>query len=167
MVDKSDALIPDTSTIWQLWYSDTFDRDAPRSLQSTGQDILQGLYALWRYTIREGIMDNGAASFSYFHLTWGNSAVARVDIAVNPFHNPALLKLRRWTGFMAQNQKNDDERIGIHNDEKCDAILVKLAQMHYDLLRKSSRFTASAIAWEAEAQDVLARVDSISDPEDL
>src|SRR5215213_779764 len=100
MIDENDPRIPNTSTVWQLWYSDTFDREAPQSLQASGANIMRGLYALWLYTLKEGILDNGSASFSYFHLTWGNTATTRVDVAIHPFNNLPLLKLRRWVGFI-------------------------------------------------------------------
>jgi hypothetical protein len=29
-----DSRIPNTSTLWQLWYSDMFDRDGPASIQA-------------------------------------------------------------------------------------------------------------------------------------
>ena len=85
-------------------------------------------------------------------------ATSRADVAVNPFHNLALLKLRRWIGSIPQMQENEDER---------DAILLRLAQLHYELLLKSNRWKASAIDWGAEARELLARVESMADPNEL
>jgi len=158
MIKEPDSRIPTPSTVWQLWHSDTFDQDSSPSVQSTGQNIVDGLYVLWLYTLQEGILDNGNASFSRFHLTWGPSPASRVDIAVNPFDNSTLLKLRQWVGFTSQNQHSEDGR---------DGIVLKLAQLHYDLLQKSNRWKASAIDWSAEARELLAHVELISDPKDL
>ena len=167
MIDETDPRIPDTSTVWQLWHSDTFDRDTSRFLQSSDVNIIDGLYELWLHTLKEGILDNGSASSSYFHLTWGNTAATRADVAVNPFHNLALLKLRRWVGFISQAQESEDRRIIQRLEEREDTIILRLAQLHYELLQKSSRWKASAIDWGAEARVLLARVDLISDAEEL
>src|SRR5512140_991923 len=96
MDNEIDSQIPDPASAWQLWYSDTFDRDAAPALQASGTNIVEGLYELWFHTLQEGILENGSASFSHFHLTWGNTRSTRVDVFVDPFRNPSLLKLRRW-----------------------------------------------------------------------
>ena len=44
---------------------------------------------------------------------------------------------------------------------------MKLAHLHIELLQKSSRWRADAIAWDAEARDLLARVEWMRDPEEL
>src|SRR5687767_2412490 len=93
MTDQSDRQIPDMFTDWQLWYSDTFARDAGPSLEVHGVNIMDGLYKLWLYTLKEGILDDGMASFSRFHLIWGKTASTRVDVFVTPFHNSSLRKL--------------------------------------------------------------------------
>ncbi len=154
-----DSQIPTISTAWQLWYGDIFDRDVPASVQARGADIVQGLYELWQYTLKEGIDDNGTASFSRFYLTWGNTSAARVDVAVQPFNNLSLLKLRRWAGLMSQsNPVMDKQR---------DTILWRLAQAHYDLLLKSIRWQTSEIDCDAEAIELLAYVESIQDSDEL
>ena len=167
MIEQIDPRIPNTSTVWQLWHIDTFDRDTSRSLQSSRENIIQGLYALWLHTLTEGILGNGNASFSYFYLTWGNAAVSRADVAVNPFHNPALLKLCQWAGFPTRAQESENRRIVHRLEYGKDAILLRLAQLHYSLLQTSSRWKATAIDWSAEARELLAHVDLISDPEEL
>ncbi len=158
MIDEADPRIPNPATIWQLWHSDTFDRDSSPSLQGNGVNILHGLFELWLYTLKEGIMENGSASFSYFYLTWADTATTRVDVAVNPFHNPALLKLRRWAGFTTQAQEIEDGG---------NSIILRLAQLHFDRLLKSSRWRESSIDWSEEAREVLARVELISSPKEL
>ena len=159
MIDAIDSRIPNTSTTWQLWHSDMFDRDSPPSLQVQGTNIIQGLYNLWLHTLKEGLLDNGSASFSRFQLTWGNSASTRVDIAVSPFNNLALIKLRRWATPMTQNQSSAEE--------PRDEILLRLAQLHYELLQKRSRWKASAIDWSAESRELLARVEAMKDSKEL
>jgi hypothetical protein len=159
--------IPDASTTWQLWYIDTFDRDFPPSLEANGENILVGLYRLWLYTLREGIRDDGSASFSSFHLTWGRKASTCVDIVVEPFTNPSLKKLRLWANLMSQNLEEEDVITSQNLEEQRNPILSMLAQLHYEYLRISSRWEAPAIDWAAESRALLARVESVSVPEDL
>src|SRR5688572_4989598 len=167
MIDDFDSRIPNTSTTWQLWHSDMFDRESAPSLEASGMNIIQGLYELWLYTLKEGIQDNGSASFSYFRLTWGNAPSTRVEVAVNPFNNLSLIKLRQWANLMSQHQENKDIRIIQRLEEQRDRILMRLAQLHYELLRKSSRWKAPAIDWGAEARELLARVDMMTDLKEL
>lgn len=159
MIDEFDSRIPDTSTAWQLWHHDTFDRDSPRSLQASGTNIVQGLCELWRFTLTEGILDKGSATFSRFQLTWGRTASTRVEVIVDPFDNPGLLKLRQWAHLMSQDQDGEEEQR--------DALFMRLAQLHYDLLQKSRRWKAAAIDWSAESRQLLARVESMKDSEEL
>jgi non-ribosomal peptide synthetase component F len=163
MIEEMDTQIPNVSTAWQLWYVDMFDRDAPRALERTGVNIIQGLYHLWLCTLTDGILDNGNASFSYFHLTWASSPSAHVDVAVNPFDNRALLKLRGWIGLVSQVSENKSGQV----NQRKDVILWRLAQLHFDLLQNSSRWKLSGVDWGAEARELLARIELISDPEEL
>ncbi|HSL31334.1 MAG TPA: hypothetical protein VK900_19185 [Anaerolineales bacterium] len=158
--------ILDASTPWQLWYSDTFDRDSPASLQASGEGILQGLTELWRYTLQEGIHYNGSASFSYFYLTVGNTAWARVDVSVQPFHNPALMKLRQWAHLA---DRDHAENITTAPSLQAQRLFIfnRLAQLHYALLKKSDRWRAAAIDWSAEARALLARVESVTSLKEL
>jgi hypothetical protein len=155
MSNPRDARIPGASTAWQLWHSDTFDRDSSPSLQASGEDIRRGLYELWLYTLREGIQDNGSASFSYFYLTWGNTATSRVDVYVEPFGNAPLMKLRRWARLTEQDR------------EAASSVAGRLAQLHYELLQKSDRWTAAAIDWSAEAKELLRQVGAMTDAAQL
>jgi hypothetical protein len=155
MGDPRDARIPDASTAWQLWHSDTFDRDSSPSLQASGEDIREGLSELWLHTLREGIQENGSASFSCFYLTWGNTPACRVDVYVEPFGNAPLMKLRRWAGLTEQ------------DPEAGSSVAGRLAQLHYALLQKSDRWTAAAIDWSAEAKEILRRVGAMTDASQL
>lgn len=154
--DEIDPRIPNTSTAWQLWYTDMFDRDAPQALQARGKDIVQGLSELWLQTLKEAIQDNGSGSFSRFYLTWGISAAERVDVLVDPFNNVSLLKLRQWAGLMSPHTGSGDTRI-----------LMRLAQLHHALLQESSRWQAPAIDWSGESRELLKRVELMSEPEEL
>ena len=159
MNHENDIQIPGPSSAWQLWYSDTFDRDSVTALQDSSTDIVEGLYKLWFHTLKEGILENGSTSFSRFHLTWGNTGFTRVDVFVEPFRNPALMKLRHWAHLTPEN-KNSEEEQG-------KAILLRVAQLHYELLQKSSRWRVSAVDWGAESKEILARLEVIKVPEDL
>lgn len=155
MSREIDPRIPVISSDWQLWHTDMFDPDALPSLQASGTNIVRGLYELWLYTLKEAILDNGSASFSRFQLTWGKAAAARVDIFVEPFHNLPLMKLRQWADLISQNENRDKEqRI---------TVVWRLAELHYELLQKSSRWNASAIDWSAESRELLARVKAMED----
>ena len=159
MGSEIDSPIPSTSSTWQLWHSDMFDRDSLPSLQASGTNIMQGLYELWLYTLKEGILDNGSASFSRFQLTWGNTASTRADVFVKPFNNLSLMKLRQWANLSSQNQTGEEDRR--------EAILLRLTQLHYELLQNSNRWKGSAIDWSAESRELLARVESMKDPQEL
>ena len=167
MVDEIDTRIPNTATVWQLWQSDTFDRDAPFALQATGKNIVLGLYKLWHYTLNEGILDDGNASFSRFQLTWGITPATRAGIFVNPFDNLALLKLRRWNRLMSEDQEREAMQNARTVEKQKDALLWRLAQLHFESLQKSIRWKTTTIDWNAEAREVLARVELTSDPEEL
>lgn len=159
MDDEIDSQIPNSSSAWQLWHHDMFDRDSSPFLQASGTNIVQGLYELWLCTLKEGILENGSASFSRFHLTWGKTATARVDVFVKPFNNLSLIKLRQWAHLAPQDQNREEEqRI---------AVLLRLAQLHYELLRKSSRWRGSSIDWSAESKKLLAGVQFKKGPEEL
>src|SRR5688572_1561679 len=136
-------------------------------LGNCGMNIIQGLYELWRYTLKEGIQDNGSASFSRFRLTWGNTPITRVEVVVNPFNNLSLIKLRRWANLMSQLQDNKGILIVQSLEEQRDAILMRLAQLHYEFLQNSSRWKAPAIDWGAEARELLAHVELMTDPKEL
>ena len=159
MNDEIDPRMPGPTSTWQLWHSDTFDRDSVPSLQASGSNIIQGLYELWLHTLNEAILENGSASFSRFHLTWGNTAAARVDVFVKPFNNLSLMKLRQWAGLSSQNQTSEEDRR--------EALLLRLTQLHYERLQNSNRWKASAIDWSAESRELLAHVESMKDPEEL
>lgn len=133
---------------WTLWYSDTFDRDSEPSVEETGERFVDGLIALWQHTLAEGIDEAGNATFSSFWLSWGNSMAERADAAVQPFGNTTHARLREWM---------------LCDTETREAVLRRLAFWHYDLLRHSPRWQASAVAVGEEARQMLAAVVELSD----
>jgi hypothetical protein len=55
---------------WEIWYEDTFDRETPRAREASGVGLLSGLVELWSRHLREGLNDQGSATFSRFNLWW-------------------------------------------------------------------------------------------------
>jgi hypothetical protein len=167
MTIEKDPLIPDISTPWKLWYLDTFDREAPPSLEASGENILLGLYELWLHTLQEGVLEDGTASFSSFSLTWGNRASTTANAGVQPSRNSALKKLRQWANLGSPDKKGPADNSNRLYPEPENALVWKLAQTHFNLLLQSSRWTAKAIDWSEEARELLARVDLLTDPGQL
>jgi len=75
--------------------------------------------------------------------------------------------LRRWANLMSQHQDNNGILIVQSLEVQRDATLMRLAQLHYELLQNSSRWKAPAIDWGAEARELLARVELMTDPREL
>ena len=142
--------VPDASTRWTLWHRDTFDRDTPESVEAQGANILNGLYQLWKQTLREGVTDSGDASFGAFRLAWGETVKTTAAVWVKPFENTELTKLKRWA-----------EAIGE------DALLRQIAKLHLTLLQKSDRWSAQALNPSDEARELLRRVSTLRDPTEL
>lgn len=135
-------------TPWTLWSFDTFDRDSEPSVEASGPRFTDGLSALWEHALLEGIDDAGNATFSYFALDWGRTVAERADAAIQPFGNTAAARLRQWL------QSDEANRA---------AVLRRLALWHYDLLKHSPRWQASAIAIGEEARQLLAAVAELVD----
>lgn len=55
---------------WQVWYQDVFDRECPRSVESAGQGLVQGLIELWVRHLRETVQASGQEGFARFNLWW-------------------------------------------------------------------------------------------------
>lgn len=144
------SAVPDTSSRWTLWHRDTFDRDTPESVAAQGTNIFNGLYQLWKQTLREGVTGSGDASFGAFRLVWGETVKTTAAVWVKPFGNAELAKLKRWA-----------EAIGE------DALLLRIAALHLTLLQKSSRWSAQALNPSDEARELLRRVSSLRDPAEL
>lgn len=78
---------------WELWSFDYFDRDAEPGVDARGEGLEQGLAALWRKTLDEGLFDDGRPTLTWFRL---RQPGRNVDLPRDPLRNPALARLRRW-----------------------------------------------------------------------
>lgn len=139
---------------WTLWCQDTFDRESPPTLEAAGERFTDGLVALWRHTLIEGIDEAGNATFSSFVLTWGEAWAERADAAVQPFGNRVHARLRAWVGGTVA------ARVLTTTGE---AVLRQLALRHYHLLQYSPRWRASAVAIGEEASQLLAAIAETTD----
>lgn len=138
---------------WVLWHHDLFDREAPASVQARGRELPAGLYQLWLSTLSESLLEGGTASFSRFQLCWGDP-MQRAEIPVQPFENPALLKLRGW---IWQNGSPANSLL------PTSAILQRLADLHHGLLAARQ----DTAGWSGEADLLLKRILSAGEPEEL
>lgn len=88
-----------TEPRFELWASDLFDRDSSPSLQRTFTSLTEGLEALWRAMLDEGLQDDGRPTFTDFVLRGPST---RVTLPRDPFRNPELALLRRrWKALPA------------------------------------------------------------------
>jgi hypothetical protein len=78
-------------TAWTLYYHDLFDPESGGE-EATGTELLDGFELMWRKEAAEGILDDGARSFSTFTLQW---AGGRADLPLKRA-NPGLLRIREW-----------------------------------------------------------------------
>lgn len=75
---------------WELWSSDTFDRESDPSLEGSFDTLDAGLRALWKKTLFEAVLDDGRPTFTEFSLRGQPS----VFLPRDPFENPELAVLR-------------------------------------------------------------------------
>lgn len=75
---------------WELWSSDTFDRESPPSVEGSFDTLEAGLRALWKKTLSEAVQDDGRPTFTEFTLRGQPS----VFLPRDPFENPELAVLR-------------------------------------------------------------------------
>ncbi len=76
--------------MWELWSSDTFDRESPPSVEGSFDTLEAGLRALWKKTLTEAVQDDGRPTFTEFTLRGQPS----VFLPRDPFENPELAVLR-------------------------------------------------------------------------
>lgn len=77
---------------WELWSSDLFDRESPPTHEGSFATAREGLAALWRAVLHEGVQDDGRPSFTSFSLR--APAPRSVQLPRDPFQNPELAQLR-------------------------------------------------------------------------
>lgn len=92
---------------WELWSSDTFDRESAPSVEGSFDTLEAGLRALWKKTLTEGVQDDGRPTFTEFSLRGQPS----VFLPRDPFENPELAVLR---GRMVENSGFLDELVKAH-----------------------------------------------------
>jgi hypothetical protein len=61
---------PHPTEQWEIWYDDTFDRDAPSSVDVRGRGLAKGLAELWARHFFESVRSDGQQGFSSFQLHW-------------------------------------------------------------------------------------------------
>jgi len=115
----------ETLETWQLWYQDTFDREAPRKVEAEGEGLEKGLYELWKRHLSETVMEGGGRGFARFNLWWVEAGKS-VEVVGGW---GAQLKLRgwvyKWGKFIRTGRK-------VQLDE---GLLQKIASVHADLIR--------------------------------
>ena len=114
---------------WEVWYSDTFDRDSPSSVDAKGVGLAKGLAHLWARHLFETVQPNGAAGFSRFFLKWQGG---RVDISGSTLGEK---RLRAW--LFGDNRESLDGYADTANGQ----LLATIAAVH---MRKLDRPTAAS-----------------------
>ena len=77
---------------WQLWHQDTFDRETPRRIDASGDDLLAGLVQLWARHLFESVQTNGNKGFSRFNL-WLLKERQRIEVNGN---REGQVRIRAW-----------------------------------------------------------------------
>jgi hypothetical protein len=104
------------STRWELWYQDTFDREAPRRVEAAGRGMKAGLRELWAHYLLEAVRAGGRRGFARFNL-WLPAEGRSVAIAGA---REGAARLRDWVA---------GERAGRS------ALLRQVAEVHAQLVR--------------------------------
>lgn len=70
LMNPSNHLWPDPATDiqWEVWSDDTFDHEAPQTMDTRGQGLLDGLTALWIRFLLETVSHEGNQGFTRFYL---------------------------------------------------------------------------------------------------
>jgi hypothetical protein len=156
-------------TRYELWAMDTFDRESDPSVDVRGEGLEAGLAELWRRVLREGVRDDGRATFTSFTLVLTDrDTTGRTDLGVQPSDNRALADARRCLyGEPGPGQERDAPRTVEPLPEPRERqILSALARAHATLLEDSPR---SAAGWQphSPAARILATVAGACDADDL
>lgn len=93
--------------MWEVWSSDTFDRDSGPTVEGTFDTFEQGLRALWKKTLSEAVQDDGRPTFTEFSLR----GQPMVFLPRDPFKNPELAVLR---ARMVANEGFLDDLVKVH-----------------------------------------------------
>lgn len=87
---RSAAGEPYPNEEWAVWYTDTFDRDAPPRVDVRGRGLVEGLAQLWARHLFETVRPDGQQGFSSFDLRWKQG---RVEIGGD---REGAKRLRGW-----------------------------------------------------------------------
>ena len=77
---------------WEIWYEDTFDRETPRRVETSGEGLAAGLVELWDRHLFETVQPEGGRGFSRFNLWWKQEG--RSITVVGDWDG--MVKLRWW-----------------------------------------------------------------------
>lgn len=75
---------------WEVWYQDMFDRETPRSVDVSGQGLVEGLMELWARHLFSRVRPDGGEGFARFNL-WSEGQSIQVE---GPWEG--AVRLREW-----------------------------------------------------------------------
>lgn len=142
---------PHPAEEWEIWYTDTFDRDTPPQLEVRGHGLVAGLTELWARHFFEAVTADGQPGFSSFQL---RRKQGRIDIRGDW---EGAKRLRHWLfdkkktatkGYVAEAQPS---------------LLTTLAQVHARLVDRaqSAEQILTLAASTASRQDFEDRLFSL------
>lgn len=129
---------------WEIWYSDTFDREAPPTVDVRGRGLIKGLAELWARHLFETVQFNGQHGFSSFHLAWRGGY-----ITIDGDWQGAM-RLRSW--LFGQKDRTDRGYV-----QEADAYLLDRIAYAHTCLIDNKQIT----------QQILALVNATSSAEDF
>lgn len=122
MGEMPDEPYPDEE--WAVWYTDTFDRDAPPRVDARGRGLVEGLAQLWARHLFETVRPDGRQGFSSFDLRWKQG---RVEIGGD------REGARRLRGWMFGKKEHSYKGYAAEADP---ALLKKVATAHARLIER-------------------------------
>ena len=129
---------------WEIWYTDTFDRDAPATIDVRGRGLVSGLAELWARHCFETVTAEGKQSFSNFRLRW-----ERGTVTISGDWEGAK-RLRHW---LFGNKESAYQGYAAEADA---SLLAAIAQAHARLIQSGH-----------SAEQIVALAVIATDPEDF
>lgn len=136
---------------WAVWYTDTFDRDAPPRVDVSGRGLVEGLAQLWARHLFETVRPDGQQGSSSFDLRWKQG---RVEIGGD------REGARRLRGWMFGKKEASYKGYAAEADS---ALLKKVATAHARLIegrQRAEQLLAIASAAK-DGTDFAARLDAL------
>jgi len=136
---------------WAVWYTDTFDRDAPPRIDVRGRGLVEGLAQLWARHLFETVRPDGQQGFSSFDLRWKQGRV------VIDGDREGARRLRGW--FFGKKESSYKGYVA----EADPALLKKTALAHARLIVRqqgAEQILAAALAAK-DRTDFAARLDAL------